>query len=142
MLDARSKLESIKLGPGESIVSLHAKSLYTNVPVNETIEIALKSLYSSDHAPEMSKSTLKTLLKLAVTNVCLKCNARRFCQVDGSAMGASLAVTLVNIWIKSFEHRIKSTKEIIETIPKNNLEACPECKGRVTYRGKRVESEK
>ena len=40
MLDARRKLESIKLGPGESIVSLHAKSLYTNVPVNETIEIA------------------------------------------------------------------------------------------------------
>ena len=57
-------------------------------------------------------------------------------------MGASLAVSLANIWKKSFEHQIKSTKEIINKIPKNDLEACPECNRRVTYRGKGVECEK
>ena len=123
------------------IASLDVKSLYTNVPVIEAIEIAL-SLYSSDHAPETSRSALKTLLNLAVTNVCFKCNDRWFCQVDGSPMGASLAVTLANIWRKSFEHPIKSTKEIINKIPKNDLEACPEGNRRVTYRGNGVECEK
>ena len=141
-LDAQRKIESIKLGPDESIVSLDVKSLYANVLVNEAIEIALRSLCSSDHAPEMSRSTLKTLLKLAVTNVCFKCNDRWFCQVDGVAMGASLAVTLANICMKSFEHQIKSMKEITNKIPKNQLEACPECNRRVTYRGKGVECEK
>ena len=96
-LDARKKLESIKFGPDVSRVSLDVKSSYTNVPVNEAIEVALRSLYLSDHAPDMSRSTLKMLLKVAVTNVCFKCNDRRFCQVDGLAMGASLAVTLANI---------------------------------------------
>ena len=67
-LDAQRKLESIKLEHDESIFSLDVKSLYTNAPVNEAIEIAVRSLYSSDHAPEMSRSKLKTLLKLAVTN--------------------------------------------------------------------------
>ena len=75
-LDARRKLESMKLGHDECIVSLDVRSLYTNVPLNDAIEIALRSLYSSDHAPEMSRSTLKTLLKLAVANVCFKCNDR------------------------------------------------------------------
>ena len=61
-LNARKKLESIKLVPDESIVSLDVKCLYTNVPVNETIEIALRRLHSSDHVPEMSRLTLKTIL--------------------------------------------------------------------------------
>ena len=43
--------------------------------------------------------------------------------MDGLAMGASLAVTLANIWMKSFEDQIKSTKEIINKFPKNDLEA-------------------
>ena len=137
-LDARRQLESIKLGSVESIVSLDVKSLYTNVPVNEAIEIALRSLYSSDHAPEISRSTLKALLKLALTNVWFKCNERWFCQLNGLAMGTSPAVTLVNIWMKSLEHQIKSTKEIIYKFPKKDHEACPECNGRVTYRGKGV----
>ena len=87
-LDARRKLESIKLEPDESLVSLDVKSLNTFAPVIEAIEIALRSLYSSDHAPEMSRSTLKTILKLAVTNVCFKNHDRWFCQVNGLAMRA------------------------------------------------------
>ena len=55
-------------------------------------------------------------------------------------MRASLAVTLANIWMKSFENQIMSTKEIINKIPKNDIEACPEFNRRVTYRGKAVEN--
>ena len=75
-LDARRKLEFIKLEPDESIVSLNVKGLYTNGPVNEPIEIGLRSLYSSDHAPVMYRLTLKAILKPAVTNVRFKSNDR------------------------------------------------------------------
>ena len=44
--------------------------------------------------------------------------------------------------MKSIEHQIKLTKDIINKIPKNCLEACPECNRRVTYRRKGVECEK
>ena len=49
-LDARRKIESIKLEHDESIVSLDVRSLYTNVSGNEALEIASRSMYSSDHA--------------------------------------------------------------------------------------------
>ena len=64
-----------------------------------------------------------------------------FCQLDGLAMEAFFAVTLANIWMKSFEHQIKSTKEIINKIPKNDLESYPECNRKFTYKGKGVECE-
>ena len=71
--DARAALEATKLDEDEPVVSLDVKSLYTNVPVEEAIEIALKDLYSSDEVPEIPKSATKSLLKLAVKNVHIKC---------------------------------------------------------------------
>ena len=41
-------------------------------------------------------------------SACFKCNDNCFRQVDGLAMGASLAQA--NIWLNSFENQIKSTK--------------------------------
>ena len=69
-LNARGKVEFTKMGFDGSIVFLNVKSLYTTVSVNEAIEIALRSLYSSDHATEMSRSTLKSLLRPVVTAAC------------------------------------------------------------------------
>ena len=140
-LNARRELESIKVGLLRASFSLDVRSLYTNVPVNEAIELALSKLYNSDQVHEMPTSTLKTLLKLAVTKISFKCNDRWFCQVDGLAMGASLAESLAINWT-SFEHQIKSTEKIINKVLKKELEACPECNRRVTYRGKRIECEK
>ena len=87
----------------ELVVSLDVKSLYTNVTVEEAIEIALRELYSSDEVPEIPRSAMKSLLRLAVTNVHFKCNKMWYNQSDGLAMGASLVVILANLWMKSFE---------------------------------------
>ena len=45
--DARKALESLTLEDDEQIVSLDVKSLYTNVPVGEAIEIALRELFQA-----------------------------------------------------------------------------------------------
>ena len=77
--DARKTLEQIKLEKDEQILSLDVKSLYTNVPVKEANNIALRSLYASDDKPDI-------LLELAVTNVHFKCNESWYCQKDGLAI--------------------------------------------------------
>ena len=77
-IDAHKKLELIALDDNEQIVPLDVKILYTNVPVSEAKEIALRCLYSSDHSPDLERSTLKLLLKLAVTNVHFKCNNKLY----------------------------------------------------------------
>ena len=94
----------------ELMVSLDVKSLYTNVPVEEAIEIALKELYPSDEVPEIPRSAMKSLLRLAVTNVHFKCNKMWYTQLDGLAMGASLAVFLADLWMKSFEKSSRNQK--------------------------------
>ena len=43
-LDARETLESIILEPNGHLISLHVKSLYTNVPLKEAIDIAVRKL--------------------------------------------------------------------------------------------------
>ena len=49
------------------------KCLYTNVLVEEAIETAIKELYSIDEIPTILRSAMKSLLRLAVTNVHFKC---------------------------------------------------------------------
>ena len=88
--DARKALESLTLEDDKQIVSLDLKSLYTNVPVGEVIEIALRELYSSNLAPDIPRSAMKSLLKLAMRNVQFKCNGICYVKSDGLAMGAWL----------------------------------------------------
>ena len=71
----------------ELVYFLDVKSLYTNVPDENAIEIALKEMYSSEEAPETPKSAMKSLLRLAVTNVQFKCSKMWYAQSDGLAMG-------------------------------------------------------
>ncbi|XP_075257722.1 uncharacterized protein LOC142349793 [Convolutriloba macropyga] len=110
--DDRAAPEATKLDEDELGISLEIKSLYTNVLVEEAIEIALKELDSNDEVPEIPRSAMKTsLLRLAVTKVHFKCNKMWYTQSGGSAMGASLAVILTNLWMKSFEKSLQKPKK-------------------------------
>ena len=105
-LDAREKLEKLILDENEQTVSLDVKS-----PVLEAIEIALRKLYRTDYAPDF-----KVLLKLAVTKVYFKSNGKGYCQKDGLAMGASLAVISANLWMQLYEQRMNDKNDGIKQI--------------------------
>ena len=81
--DARKALESLTLEDDEQIVSHDVKSLYTNVPFRQAIEIALRELYSTNLFPDIPRSAMKSLLKLAVTNVHFKCNGSGYGCITG-----------------------------------------------------------
>ena len=103
-LDTRKILESTNLEPNESLLSLDVKSLYTNVPLKEAIDIALRKLYDQDEPPSIARKTMNRLLNMAVSQVHFKCNETWYVQKDGLAMGAFLAVILANLWLKQYEH--------------------------------------
>ena len=84
---------------------------YNNVPVEEAIEIVVKELYSSKEVLVIPRSTMKSLLGLAVTNAHLKCNEMWYTPSCGIAVGASLAVFLVNLWIKSCKKSLQKPNE-------------------------------
>ena len=127
--EARETIENIALDPDETIISLDVKSLYTNVPLKEAIEIALQNLYSQESPPEIQRAAIKRILNIEVSKVCFKCNGSWYVQVDGLAMGASLAVILANLWLKDYEFALRQEiavgTEIQQINDKNGL--CPCC---------------
>ena len=84
---------------------------------------------------------MKRLLNLAVCKVYFKLNDSWYVQVDGLAMGVSLAVILANFWLKEYEFVLRQEipvgTEIQQIKDKNGL--CPCCSRKVTDRSKGVE---
>ena len=138
---AREILEKTELDSDESIISLDVKSLYTNVPLKEAVEIALRRLYEQVNPAETSRKTMKKLLNLAVSKVLFKCNGLWYVQKDGLAMGASLAIKLANLWLKEYEPALKKKVPKLTVLYEGNKEVCPRCQKKVTYRTKEVECE-
>ena len=56
---ARVVSEKNELESDESLISLDVKSLYTNVPLKEAIERALRRLYLQVNPPEKSRKNMK-----------------------------------------------------------------------------------
>ena len=118
----------------ELIVSLDVENLYTNVKVEEAIEVSIKELYSRDEIPEISRSAVKSLLRLAVTNIHFKCNKMWYTQSDVLAMGAPLSVILVNICMKSVENFLQKPDEGRQNKTLIISRTCIDCSRRVVFR--------
>ena len=118
---AKEILEKTELDSSdESIIFVDVKSLYTNVPLKEAVEIALRRLYEQVNPPETSRKTMKKLLNLALSKVNFKCSGLWYVQKDGLAMGASLAVILANLWLKEYETALKKEVPKLTVLKKDN----------------------
>ena len=76
------------------MISLDVKSLYTHVPFNEALDIALRKLYERDEPPSPLhvRKIMKKLLHVAVSQVHFKSNESWYIQKNGLEMVASLAI--------------------------------------------------
>ena len=112
----------------ECLISLDVKSLYTNVPVDEAIELATKLAYDGLEPPPFVRAVFQKLLHLALTNVLFKCCGRWYRQTEGLAMGSSLSVVLANIWMNTFEDTLARVEPIsARNNPKDNIVPCGGC---------------
>lgn len=102
------KLKDIKLQEDEVIISFDVVSLYTNVPVQEAIDISTTLLYSGKYKePPIDKESFKKLLTICVKDVIMLTNDGFYRQKDGLAMGSSPSPMLANAWMSQFESAIR-----------------------------------
>jgi len=89
----------------EVMVSFDVESLFTMVPLEETIQLCC-SLYRSTHGDE-DVHTFEELLNLCVKDVPFLYNEEWWMQNDGVSMGSPLAPTMANIFMNSIEEKMK-----------------------------------
>ena len=85
--------------------SLDVTSLFTNVPLVETIQICLGRLYSLPNPTQLPRSVLKDLLQFATKKSHFIFDAQYYDQIDGVAMDSPLDPVLANIFMCHFEEK-------------------------------------
>ena len=90
-----------KLGDSAFMCSFDVKSLFTNVPLDETITICLNTLYRSEDTlpPSMDEQLFKKLLLKCTRGVEFSYDGNMYRQTDGVAMGSPLGPVLANIFL-------------------------------------------
>ena len=102
------KMKEIELEEDEELVSFDVSSLYTNVPVIESILWCADLLFKEgSKKPPVSKATFIELAKIASCNVVMQTHDGFYKQIDGLAMGSPPAPHLANGWMSKFDQTIK-----------------------------------
>ena len=88
------------------MASLDVDSLFTNIPLDKTINICIDSLYKDDeNTTKTPKDVFRNLLTVATKESFFMFNNKFAKQIDGVAMGSPLGPALANIFMCNFENK-------------------------------------
>ena len=82
------------------MVSLDVDSLFTNVPLDESIKICIDELFKSDMTVSgLNEREMFKMLSLTLKESVILFDNKYHSQIDGVAMGSPLGPTLANIFL-------------------------------------------
>ena len=111
------RLKETPFNNGNLMVSFDAVSLFTNVPLAETIELIIDRMYDDDNcnAVPVNKVVFRKLMFMATQGLFMYDN-KLYKQVDGVTMGSPLGPTLANFFLGYTEEKIFANNK--ELLPK------------------------
>ena len=88
---------------GKFLISFDVESLFTNIPLEECIDLAVE--YISEGNPDFkpTPSDLKPLFSFATAETHFLFKGSFYDQIDGVAMGSPLAPVLANLFMSHHE---------------------------------------
>ena len=99
-----TELKSLHFDHYVYMASFDVESLFTNVPLKETIKLIIDSLYSNDlDTKGLDKKKLGKLLDLATSGSAFLYKDTLYSQIDGVAMGSPLGSVFANAFMCNFE---------------------------------------
>ena len=103
------KLKTIVLAEDEIKISFDLTSLYTNVPVMESITVCTDLMFNLPvkYHPPVDRETFMKLATIASCDVVMSTHDGFFKQVDGLAMGSPPAPHLANGWLSQYRSQYR-----------------------------------
>ena len=103
-------IDLINANPGPGVLaSLDVVSLFTNVPIDTTIDIIIKHVYCDSEIPppKIPQEILKNMLKLCTKEAPFRApNGKLYLQIDGVTMGSPLGPTFSNFYMGDLEEKV------------------------------------
>ena len=89
------------------MASFDVENLFTNIPLAETIDICIQSLFtdSNSTALGMDRNQFRTFLQKSVLNSFFMFNDKLFKQIEGLGMGLPLGPSFANIFMSYYEQQ-------------------------------------
>ena len=87
------------------LVSYDVTSHFTNIPLQETIDLAINIIFSHNPNLNITKKELNKLFLFATSQTQFIFNGKFYNQIDGVAMGSPLAPVLANIFMDFYESK-------------------------------------
>ena len=102
------EMQDIQMHPNETFLcSFDIRSLFTNVPLAETIQICADALYGDELIlPDYPKEIFVELKNTATKSEEFSLNNSKYKQIDGVEMGSSLSIALANIFVGYHESKL------------------------------------
>ena len=89
--DFISRLKKERIPRNYKMISFDVKSVFTNVPLDETISIIVKKIYDEGKIEtDIPRNAMKELLLLCTKHVHFTFNGDIYIQLDGVAMGVTI----------------------------------------------------
>ena len=86
------------------MVSFDVVSLLTNVPLKESIDLAVSYILEGNKNLKLSKTDLTKLFSIATSQTHFLFDGKVYDQIDGVAMGSPLAPVLANLFLGHYEN--------------------------------------
>ena len=105
--DFPTMLNNVPISEDEEDVSYDVESLFTNIPLKDTIDFICEEIYVNKKLePICKKSIFKKLLYKLTTECTSSATGKLQKQVDGVSMGGTLSVTLSDCFMNKMERDI------------------------------------
>ena len=87
------------------MVSYDVCSLFTNIPLNETIDLAVDIIFDNNQSMNITKPQLKKTFVFATSQTHFLFNNEVYDQTDGVAIGSPLGPALSNLFTGYHENK-------------------------------------
>ena len=103
--DFVNKIKDLEVPVGYKLVSFDVSSLFTNVPLDHTINVILRKIYRDKLIKtKIKRDEMKMLLQLCTKELHFSFNGKIYKQVDGVVMGNPLGPVIANIFMVELEN--------------------------------------